>query len=150
GVDESSIHLLKNLYQNCYTRIRLNEVTSNMVRLSSGVKQGDPLSPVLFNIVIDQLLENLNHSYLGVVLGDVRLPVLAYADDLALTASSDDDLQSLIDITTASLNKVGLSLNRSKSVVMGCQSPITVDGTALANVTSIKYLGVVINSDGKT
>ena len=68
---------------------RLETVSSGLIHLTSGVKQGDPLSPVLFNIVMDQLLESLNESNLGVILDGMKLPALAYADDLALMATSD-------------------------------------------------------------
>ena len=118
--------------------------------LSSGVKQGDPLSPVLFNIAIDLLLENLNQSHLGVVLDDLKFPALAYADDLALVATSDVELQQLVNITTGTLSMIGLDLNRSKSVVMGCHERILVGDTELQKVDSIKYLGVEICSNGST
>src|SRR5699024_10357085 len=59
-------------------------------------------------------------------------------------------LQRMVDITTVTLGKVGLKLNRSKSVVMGCQSTIFVDETELRNVASFKYLGVEICSNGST
>ena len=66
------------------------------------MKQGDPLSPFLFNLVLDGLLEKANLSLLGVRFKSGRLAALAYADDLLLFAENDNDLQALIDITTRS------------------------------------------------
>ena len=65
-------------------------------------------------------------------------------------ATSDHELQQLINITSSTLGKVGLRLNHSKSVVMGCQETITSGDTYLQNVQCFKYLGVDIHSDGTT
>src|SRR5699024_4995795 len=68
----------------------------------------------------------------------------------ALMATSDHELQQQINITTSTLGKVGLRLNHSKSVVMGCQALITSGDTYLQSVQCFKYLGVEIHSDGTT
>lgn len=62
-----------------------------------GVKQGDPLSQLLVNFIIDELLKIIPLEIWAEVDG-IKINVLAFADDLVLVASTLAGLQSLIDI----------------------------------------------------
>ena len=67
-----------------------------------GVKQSDPLSSVLFNIVIDHLLRSLMREC-GLWFGGRVIRAIAYADDMNLIAETPQGLQALIDHSTAYL-----------------------------------------------
>ena len=73
---------------------------SRSFEIHKGVAQGCPLSPTLFAIYINSLLDKVNESNLGVDLKDNQNPisVLAYADDIVLLAESEANLQSMINI----------------------------------------------------
>ena len=75
---------INNIYtaSSCY--LRVGNTTSNPITVGKGVKQGCPLSPILFNFVIEGILhgvESLNHGY---TMGETTLNALACADDLFL------------------------------------------------------------------
>jgi len=148
GLNEDSLSLLNELYRDCFTTLTVNGETSS-IQLKKGVKQGDPMSPVLFNIVADQLLHLLEHSGLGVKIGQGLLPGIAYADDLILFARSDQELQSMISLCQHFYENVGLSINESKSVVMGTSSPIIINGQHAPTTDCLHYLGVDIDRSGK-
>lgn len=84
------------------------------VAIRRGVKQGDPLSPLLFNVILDFLLEELHATRRGFSVGAQRIPVLAFADDLILLADSELDLQVLLDVLSSFLFKLGMSVNVGK------------------------------------
>jgi len=50
----------------------------------SGLKQGDPLSPILFNLALQKMIQSIRIVPNGIKVGKEQLNVLAYADDIAL------------------------------------------------------------------
>lgn len=64
--------------------------------LRRGVKQGDPLSPLLFNLVLDPLLQQLHQSADGFPVADQHLAAMAYADDVTLFSGSPAGMSRLL------------------------------------------------------
>lgn len=127
-----------------------------------GVKQGDPMSPWLFNLALDQILEG-QEEY-AITIGAIVLNQMAYADDLILFASSQEEMQKRIERLTIGLGRLGLELNARKCCVLSIRGDkkrkfsfvdtdvsISVDGTRLPVVTAVsefRYLGVQFNWKG--
>ncbi|NXG12779.1 PO22 protein, partial [Sakesphorus luctuosus] len=59
GVDPHIIGLIKNMYEDISTCISSNEGETERISIKVGVKQGDPMSPLLFNLALDPLLCHL-------------------------------------------------------------------------------------------
>lgn len=60
------------------------------------MRQGDPLSSIIFNLVIDEILANIPDIYGYSLLGG-NVNALAFADDLVLLASTKEGLQDTMD-----------------------------------------------------
>lgn len=107
------IDYVKSLYSNSRTVLQYNG-SSTYLNIKRGVLQGDPLSPLIFNIVMDRaiakLSENIGYTYNGVIVN-----CIAYADDIILIAETKCGLQSLIDVLTTELASFGLQTNIGKS-----------------------------------
>ena len=71
------------------------------VTLTRGTRQGNVLSPYLFNIFINQLLLDLNNCDADIRIGDTLYNSMAYADDITLFSTNVRDLQNLIDVCVA-------------------------------------------------
>jgi hypothetical protein len=74
-----------------------------------GVRQGDPSSPLLFNLVLDPVLRSLD-EHEGFQFGRQRLKVLAFADDLVLVARTMEEAQSLLNKLAAGLQDCALTV----------------------------------------
>ena len=77
--------MIQDLNTNNSTIIRANNEMSDPVGIRSGVRQGNSLSPMLFNLIMDKRIDQLP-KHLGYKLGDISIPVVSYADDAVLLA----------------------------------------------------------------
>jgi hypothetical protein len=102
GVRESIMHSYKSLN----TTIEYSG-SKTEVSLMRGVKQWDPLSPFIFNVIIDPLLEQLEEMKGYVIDESHSLTALAFADDLILLATTKDTAQRLLHHTESYLNTLG-------------------------------------------
>ena len=93
--------ILKSLYEKVSCMIRTNEGLSKAFNCRIGVRQGCVLSPLLFNLFVDNIIEILEgvneEDKIGLSVGDIVICALLHADDLVLLADSWNDLQNLIN-----------------------------------------------------
>ena len=83
-----------------------------------GVFHGDNLSPNLFKLYINGLIDDVDHSCSPVLLGQKHTSCLLYADDLVLISESQEGLQNCLNKTWEYCKSWGLEINYTKSKVM--------------------------------
>jgi hypothetical protein len=144
---------LKNMYRDVHYRVDCVKFQSHI-----GLKQGCPLSPLLFALYIQGLDASLQRNQLGgVVLGRKKIYYLAFADDIVLLATNENELKDMIRAVHRFANNRRLSINEGKSKVMmfskgGRRSQVvnwTVDGREYEEVEEFKYLGVTLQRNGR-
>ena len=86
------LRLLLNMYRKQRIQVRWGDSLSDMFSMSSGVKQGAVLSPVLFTAYFDKLFERLRASGIGCHVGKMYAGAFGYANDVVLLAPSLDAL----------------------------------------------------------
>ena len=70
---------------------------SNYVSIDRGVKQGDSLSPNLFNIYINDLPDIFDKSCQPVTIDKLTISCLMFADDILLLSESAEGLQNALN-----------------------------------------------------
>jgi hypothetical protein len=79
---------LINMYKTCVeetrSAVRIEGTLSSFFESKTGLKQGDPLSPILFNLSVQKIKKRKKIVLSGIKIGKEQLNVLAYADDIAL------------------------------------------------------------------
>lgn len=161
-VGKSMIDYLHWFYTNSTTTLQHRGV-ERTVRPGKGVRQGDPLSPLLFNAVIDEFIDSIPPGF-GVRLGEGRCASLAFADDLVILAETAAGLQFLLDKFQEFLSTRGLTVNVKKSSNLSlvgdgknkkakiCPVAFKVNGEPLRVIDcsgSWRYLGVEVNTSGE-
>ena len=99
--------------------VRWGTTTITPFLVTNGVKHGGILSPMLFNVYMDDLSIKLNQSGIGGVIGGVigghLINHLCYADDLCLISLSSAGMQKLLDMCSTYATEHLLTYNGSKS-----------------------------------
>ncbi|GFT53715.1 retrovirus-related Pol polyprotein from type-1 retrotransposable element R2 [Trichonephila clavipes] len=111
GVDHEFISLVANIYSNSATKVFAGDGLTDPISIKRGVKQGCPLSGMLFNLAIDQVLRSVQD-------GREETAILAFADDIVLLADSQEELQGLLDTTSEALDRITLKVNPNKCATL--------------------------------
>jgi hypothetical protein len=111
---ERKVDLIGHCYHVCSTRVRTGRGFTPETGMKIGVKQGEPLSPLLFNLAIDPLLGALEGLGRGFRYGEENIRVIAYADDLVLLSDSWSGMARNIGILEAFYELSGLRVNPAK------------------------------------
>ena len=115
GFPPGLVAYIRCLYTGGVTQIRVGQRLGSCIRPHRGVRQGDPLSPLLFCAVMDWVLSQLDDR-LGLELpGGTRVNHLAFADDVALLSATPEGMKRLLCELEDGLDKVGLVPNPAKS-----------------------------------
>ena len=95
--------------------VRWENLFSDMITVTCAVRQGGVLSPVLFAVYVNDLIEKLSRSGHGCRIGKMYLGCVMFADDLILISASLYDLQAMVDICSVELEGIDMKLNVAKS-----------------------------------
>ena len=165
SIDEPMVQYILQSYTNCTTTILCGPTNLPNVKLLRGIKQGDPLSPILFNLILDKLLDILPPSIGISITTNLRLNCLAFANDLILISESPSTMKILINITTTFFSARSMKINATKCFCL--RIALSMKNHTIINVTEptyhinnhpiprtgynqfFKYLGVQFNPSGK-
>ena len=146
GVHNHLVDVVQEAYSGCTTTITTSSGETRAVAMDSGVKQGDPLSPMTFNLVIEILIRSAERLALqhGYILHGHKLCCLAYADDLVLIGKSRANIQALLDIIGEAASWLGLDFNAAKCATLSIR-----DKQARRVATSIQGQPINFMADGE-
>ena len=121
GVPDPYIRVLRKLYEGQTGQI-LSDRTSRVFRLERGTKQGDPMSPTLFNALLESIMRDLKETWgkkgFGVQLGGRRLTNLRFADDILLIGATRAQVRHMLEDLSARAGKDGLKLHMGKTKIL--------------------------------
>ena len=165
GVGGCALRVIADMYTNAQARLNINGVLGAPFTVTQGVAQGCTLSPLFFDIYIDDLLQAFRESGLGVPIGLLTQSALSFADDLLLLSPDEDATESYLRILRQWCTENKLAINASKSGILRvgalCNKPLrryTINGAALQyldendpafdEVKHFKYLGFLLPNTG--
>lgn len=155
GIPSAELNLIQNLYWHETAVVKTGNNISNQFHIRKGVRQGCILSPILFNLYSEYLITEAIGDSKGVAIGGINFNNTRYADDTAIIAEHERELQDMITKLEASCKNYGMEMNLKKTKVMviakkpGTVCNIMVNGIKLEQVKDYKYLGSWITEDGK-
>ncbi|GBL87707.1 Retrovirus-related Pol polyprotein from type-2 retrotransposable element R2DM [Araneus ventricosus] len=156
---------LKFTYAHARTFLCFNgSIKSEPVRPTRGVRQGDPMSPLLFLMLFDRVLSSIP-DYEGFHIEGKKINHIAFADDLVLMADSMIGLNNIINKILPALIWSGLNISVEKSATFmwmtdGKRKRVIYDSTSRLSIRNrpvnifkvddeFKYLGVIFTPRGR-
>ncbi len=164
GVEGTMLQAIQAMYADVPVCVRTAEGLSGCFQSTLGVKQGCPLSPLLFGVFLDDWEGHLQAAVGGSAdlprLAGRLVPPLLFADDMLLISLSAAGLQAQLHCLQAYCDAKRLTVNTAKTQVMvlrpggGSGKPaagetFTYAGKPLDAVRSVKYLGLTLSQLSK-
>ena len=151
GIPDHLTCLLRNLYAAQEATVRTGHGTTDWFQIGKGEHQGYILSPCLFNVYAEYIMQNagLDEAEAGIKIDWRIINNLRYSDDTTLVAEKEEELKSILRKVKEESEKTGLKLNIPKAKIMA-SSPITawqIDGETMETVTDFIFLGSKITAD---
>ena len=151
GLQGSIFSAIKAIYNNVKCCVRLNGYYTDWFQVACGLKQGCLLSPFLFNLYINDLVQELKDLGMGIKIGNETVNSLLYADDLVLLAENESDLQDMLTLLDIWCQKWKMKINTDKTKIVHFRNP-AVPKTQLSFccgdedihvIDKYKYLGLI-------
>jgi hypothetical protein len=139
GFDQKWINWTHNLTNIAKTTVLLNGIPGPWINIKRGLRQGDPLCPLLFLLVVDVLQQvikrfSIEGHLLHPIVQDSPCLVIQYADDiLILIQGCLDQARLLKKILDAFSTSTGLAINYAKSTFL----PLNMDQEEQSLISSI-------------
>ena len=151
------VRILYFWYFNQLVCVRWNQTLSYTFRVTNGVRQGGILSPLLFNVYMNDLSLSLNKFAIGCIIQNTIINHFMYADDIVLVSPSAKGLQKLVNESLKYGNEHNILYNKSKTVCMlfksskykwiGNMPSIKLGDMPISFTDEHTYLGHVISNN---
>lgn len=152
GLGKTMIKFIERMYDNTYMKVRINNILTESFRYERGVRQGCPTSPLLFNIYINDLLDDINPIEVPCLPGGLR--GLMFADDTVILADSYSDLSEKLKVVKKWMTQNAMEVNPAKCGIMEIRvnpdtepgEVILYNGQQIPKIDKYVYLGVEFNN----
>ena len=153
-IPEKLIRLVKMTLNETINKVAAEGRTSEGFRVVKGVRQGDPLSTILFNLVLEAAFRDTGIPTEGIVY-QRKQQIIAYADDIALITRSKRELESVFSKLERATRRYGLKINEEKTKYLVMKEglgkervfgkfPTDAKVYNFEKVMSFEYLGVTV------
>ena len=159
GFPNKLTRLIKATMDHVMCFVRVEGKLSNPFETRKGLKQGDGLSCLLFNIVLEAIVRRTGIETSGTIFRK-SVQVLGFADDLDMIARSLRQIEDLYVRLKTESRRVGMEINATKTKYMrgrgsketnlNLPENITIDGDVIEVVDEFVYLGSLVTADNNT
>jgi hypothetical protein len=113
------VRLIKMCLNETYSKVRTGKHLSDSFPIQNGLKQGDALSPLLFNFALEYAIRKVQENQAGLKLNRTH-QLLAYADDVNLLGDNMDNINKNTQTLIDARKELGLEVNVEKTKYMWC------------------------------
>jgi len=149
----SNIKLIKMCLTETYIRVRVGKNLSDRFPIRNGLKQGDALSPLLFNFALEWAIRRVQVNQDGLKLNGTH-QLLAYVDDVNILGGSICAVKENAEALVVAAKEIGLEVNAGKTKHMvisrdqnaGQTHSMKTDNSSFERVDEFKYLRTTLTN----
>ena len=145
GFPPKLIHVIKRLYETATSQVTVNGFCTPKFSLQRGVRQGCPLSMLVFTLVMETLIRGINQKVSGLTQTPSQLISRAWADDIFIFLSKPEEFQGLMKVLGEFQEVSAMGINNNKSFYLPLGSWST-KLPMLKETDCVKILGVEFHS----
>lgn len=156
GVPAKLVRLVEMTLKKTRGKISLAGAKSREFNVARGLRQGDALSCMLFNLTLERVIRKIEINPGGTLLNRT-VQYLAYADDLDILSRNERGMKEALEELTEESLKAGLCINKDKTKYMlmnraqrSSVNQIMVGRYSFENVACFKYLGSILTENNET
>jgi len=150
-VPRKLVRLIKTSLTETHSRVRVGKNVSDRFLIRNGLKQGDALSPMLFNFALEYAIRRVQVNQDGLKLNGTHQR-LSYADDVTILGGSIHTLKENAEAIVAATGEIGLEVNADKTKYMvmsrdqnaGRIHSVRIDNSTFERVEEFKNLGTTL------
>jgi len=156
GIPPKLVRLTQATTEGTTAKVKIQNELSESFHIWNGLRQGDALACILFNITLEMIIREANtNERCNIFYKSVQ--ILAYADDTDIISRSLKSLQEVTIALDRAARTMGLEINQAKTKYMICGSKkknaenvFKVKHMTFERVNSFKYLGTLITTRNDT
>lgn len=151
GVEKETVNRVKEMYFGGMSCVKVGGERTDWFKQTSGLKQGSALSTLIFVVVMDEIMMQVEEK-----IGEDKMKTMVFADDLMVWGNKEEEIQEQLEAWEGMVGEYGLKFNTSKCEILITTRKrdrpvggITLGGGQLKQVESLKYLGSVVEENGR-
>ena len=118
GIGGKFYRIIKSMYQGDCCQVKLPDGITPPFKPDIGIKQGDGLSPLLFCIFLDDIVDYIDTTTDAPQLANQNVNCLMYADDLVLLSKTETGMQTMLEKLNRYCETWHLEINKKKTKIM--------------------------------
>ncbi len=146
GINWKYIKVIKIMYEQAEAYVKMDQKGDNF-KVERGVRQGDPLSPNLFNAILEEIFRKLEWEGRGLRINGEYLNNLRFADDVVLIGRSREEIESFGTELAEKSRLAGLEVNWNKTRILTkeARERVRIEGVEVGWEEEFRYLGQIVS-----
>jgi len=113
GIPGNLVKMIEICKLNTYCKVRYQGELSPQFEVQSGLKQGDAISPILFNLVLEKVIRDISVNHEMEMNG--KNIMLVYVDDIVILGNTENDVVKVTEKLIKSSHRINLAINKDKT-----------------------------------